>query len=198
MTSRVARHVHAPWMRARPTRRGDRSRSGERQAIAIQVDEPAIREGLPLRRQDWAGYLTWAVDAFLLATSSVRDETQIHSHMCYSEFGDILEAIARMDADVLSVETSRSKMELSPRLPRSLAYPNAIGPGVNDIHSPRVPSPARGYAELLAHATEGAPPITQLWVNPACRASRRAGGPESRRLRPNRGWSRPRNRRAPR
>src|SRR5690242_6365818 len=95
----------------------------------IQVDEPAIREGLPLRRRDWQAYLRWAVDSFRLATTGVRDETQIHTHMCYSEFGDILGAVAEMDADVLSIETSRSKMELLADFGR-YDYPNEVGPGV--------------------------------------------------------------------
>jgi 5-methyltetrahydropteroyltriglutamate--homocysteine methyltransferase len=140
----------------------------------IQVDEPAIREGLPLRRGDWGTYLQWAVDAFRLATSSVRDETQIHTHMCYSEFGDILEAIAKMDADVMSIETSRSKMELLHDFAR-FRYPNAIGPGVYDIHSPRVPT-REEMSDLLAHAARVLPP-GQLWVNPDCGLKTR-GWPE--------------------
>jgi 5-methyltetrahydropteroyltriglutamate--homocysteine methyltransferase len=140
----------------------------------IQVDEPAIREGLPLRRSDWGNYLQWAVDAFRLATSSVRDETQIHTHMCYSEFGDILDAIAKMDADVMSIETSRSKMELLQDFAR-FRYPNAIGPGVYDIHSPRVPT-SEEMSDLLAHAARVLPP-GQLWVNPDCGLKTR-GWPE--------------------
>jgi 5-methyltetrahydropteroyltriglutamate--homocysteine methyltransferase len=131
----------------------------------IQVDEPAIREGLPLRRADWPAYLRWAVDAFRLATSGVRDETQIHTHMCYSEFGDILEAIAALDADVLSIETSRSKMELFRDFGRS-QYPNEVGPGVYDIHSPRVPTTAE-MDDLLSRAARVLPP-SRLWVNPDC------------------------------
>jgi 5-methyltetrahydropteroyltriglutamate--homocysteine methyltransferase len=131
----------------------------------IQVDEPAIREGLPLRRSDWGTYLEWAVDAFRLATSGVRDETQLHTHMCYSEFGDILGAIAKMDADVISIETSRSKMELLHDFGR-FRYPNAIGPGVYDIHSPRVPTVEEMF-DLLARAVRVLPP-SQLWVNPDC------------------------------
>ncbi|MEP6932465.1 MAG: 5-methyltetrahydropteroyltriglutamate--homocysteine S-methyltransferase [Nitrospirota bacterium] len=137
----------------------------------IQVDEPAIREGLPLRQQDWKSYLRWAVDAFRLATSGVRDETQIHTHMCYSEFGDILEGIAEMDADVMSVETSRSKMELLVGFAR-FSYPNEIGPGVYDIHSPRVPT-QQEMAELLARAGQVLP-VHQLWVNPDCGLKTRA------------------------
>jgi 5-methyltetrahydropteroyltriglutamate--homocysteine methyltransferase len=131
----------------------------------IQVDEPAIREGLPLRRSEWGVYLEWAVDAFRLATCSVRDETQLHTHMCYSEFGDILGAIAKMDADVISIETSRSKMELLHDFAR-FRYPNAIGPGVYDIHSPRVPTVEEMF-DLLARAVRVLPP-NQLWVNPDC------------------------------
>ncbi|WP_224371789.1 5-methyltetrahydropteroyltriglutamate--homocysteine S-methyltransferase [Hyalangium versicolor] len=140
----------------------------------IQVDEPAIREGLPLRRQDWKDYLRWAVDAFKLATSGVQDETQIHTHMCYSEFGDILEDIARMDADVLSIETSRSKLELLVDFAR-FQYPNEIGPGVYDIHSPRVPSQEE-MVGLLERA-RSVLPASQLWVNPDCGLKTR-GWPE--------------------
>jgi 5-methyltetrahydropteroyltriglutamate--homocysteine methyltransferase len=131
----------------------------------IQVDEPAIREGLPLRRGDWAAYLRWAVDAFRLATSGVRDETQVHTHMCYSEFGDILDSVVAMDADVLSIESSRSGMELLDDF-RRCGYPNEIGPGVYDIHSPRVPS-IEEMEELIAKAAEALPP-GRLWVNPDC------------------------------
>jgi 5-methyltetrahydropteroyltriglutamate--homocysteine methyltransferase len=140
----------------------------------IQVDEPAIREGLPLRRRDWGPYLEWAVDAFLLATSSVGDETQLHTHMCYSEFGDILGSIAKMDADVISIETSRSKMELLGDFAK-FHYPNAIGPGVYDIHSPRVPT-VEEMVDLLARAARVVPP-SQLWVNPDCGLKTR-GWPE--------------------
>ncbi|HVV50688.1 MAG TPA: 5-methyltetrahydropteroyltriglutamate--homocysteine S-methyltransferase [Polyangia bacterium] len=142
----------------------------------IQVDEPAIREGLPLRRADWAGYLRWAVDAFRLATAGVRDQTQIHTHMCYAEFGDILEAIAALDADVLSIETSRSKMELFRDFGRS-RYPNEVGPGVYDIHAPRVPTPAE-LDDLLARAARVLP-AERLWVNPDCGLKTR-GWPEVR------------------
>ncbi|WP_394839267.1 5-methyltetrahydropteroyltriglutamate--homocysteine S-methyltransferase [Pendulispora rubella] len=131
----------------------------------IQVDEPAIREGLPLRRSDWPAYLRWAVDAFKLATSGVADETQVHTHMCYSEFGDMLEAIADMDADVLSIESSRSNMELLHDFAR-FRYPNGIGPGVYDIHSPRVPT-----VDEMAVRLEGAAGVLragQLWTNPDC------------------------------
>lgn len=138
----------------------------ERAGVAmIQVDEPAIREGLPLRRKDWKGYLRWAVDAFKLATSGVQDGTQIHTHMCYSEFGDILDAIAELDADVISIETSRSKMELLGDFAR-FRYPNEIGPGVYDIHSPRVPTKEE-MADLLVRAGQVLP-VERLWVNPDC------------------------------
>ena len=141
---------------------------------AIQVDEPAIREGLPLRKRDHASYLRWAVDAFRLATSSVADDTQIHTHMCYSEFGDILGAIGELDADVLSIETSRSRMELFTDF-RRVGYPNDVGPGVYDIHSPRVPTTAELH-ELLARAA-AVVPIERLWVNPDCGLKTR-GWPE--------------------
>jgi 5-methyltetrahydropteroyltriglutamate--homocysteine methyltransferase len=131
----------------------------------IQVDEPAIREGLPLRRGEWSAYLRWAVDAFRLATSGARDETQIHTHMCYSEFGDILDAVAEMDADVLSIETSRSKLELLRDFSR-FRYPNDIGPGVYDIHSPRVPTSVE-MSELVLRAADVLP-VERLWVNPDC------------------------------
>jgi 5-methyltetrahydropteroyltriglutamate--homocysteine methyltransferase len=141
---------------------------------AIQVDEPAIREGLPLRHRDHAAYLRWAVDAFKLATSSVRDATQIHTHMCYSEFGAILDAIAELDADVLSIETSRSRMELFGDFHRA-GYPNDVGPGVYDIHSPRVPT-TEEIVDLL-HRAAAVLPIARLWVNPDCGLKTR-GWPE--------------------
>jgi 5-methyltetrahydropteroyltriglutamate--homocysteine methyltransferase len=140
----------------------------------IQVDEPALREGLPLRQAERGAYLQWAVDAFGLATAGVRDETQIHTHMCYAEFGDILPSIAAMDADVLSIETSRSKMELLEDFGR-FSYPNAIGPGVYDIHSPRVPTEEEMVA-LLLHAA-AVLPAARLWVNPDCGLKTR-GWPE--------------------
>ena len=142
----------------------------------IQVDEPAIREGLPLRRAEWPAYLRWAVDAFRLATAGVGDETQIHTHMCYAEFGDILAAIAELDADVLSIETSRSQMELFRDFGRS-RYPNEVGPGVYDIHAPRVPTTAE-IDELLARARQVLP-SERLWVNPDCGLKTR-GWPEVR------------------
>jgi len=131
----------------------------------IQIDEPAIREGLPLRREDWSEYFNWAVEAFRLASSGVRDETQIHSHMCYSEFQDMLDSIAAMDADVLSVEASRSRMELLDAFV-GFKYPNAIGPGVYDIHSPRVPK-VEEIEDLLRRAAGVLDPA-QIWVNPDC------------------------------
>ena len=132
---------------------------------AIQVDEPAIREGLPLRRNDWKAYLDWAVDSFKLATCSVQDETQIHTHMCYSEFNDIIEAIAALDADVISIETSRSQMELLDAFVH-YNYPNEIGPGVYDIHSPRIPTKDE-MVTLLEKAAKVIDP-SLLWVNPDC------------------------------
>ena len=140
----------------------------------IQVDEPAIREGLPLRRGDRAPYLRWAVDAFRLATSGVRDETQVHTHLCYSEFGDIMDSIVEMDADVLSIESSRSGMALLSDFGRC-RYPNEVGPGVYDIHSPRVPS-TEELEGLIAKAAEVLPP-GRLWVNPDCGLKTR-GWPE--------------------
>lgn len=131
----------------------------------IQIDEPALREGLPLLRSEWADYLSWAVDSFRLASSSVRDETQIHTHMCYAEFQDIIEAVAKMDADVISIETSRSQMELLDTFGH-YNYPNDIGPGVYDIHSPRVP-PVEEMVALLQKAAKVLSP-EQLWVNPDC------------------------------
>ena len=131
----------------------------------IQIDEPALREGLPLRRDDWAAYLDWAIDCFRLATSGVRDDTQVHTHMCYAEFNDIIEAIARMDADVITIETSRSNMALLEAFER-FDYPNAIGPGVYDIHSPNRPDTG-WMVDLLARAARRLPPA-HLWVNPDC------------------------------
>ncbi|MEM8968236.1 MAG: 5-methyltetrahydropteroyltriglutamate--homocysteine S-methyltransferase [Bacteroidota bacterium] len=131
----------------------------------IQVDEPALREGLPLRQADWANYLTWAVRAFRLATSGIRDETQVHTHMCYSEFNDIIESIAALDADVITIECSRSQMDLLDAF-ADFQYPNDIGPGVYDIHSPRVPSEVE-MVQLLEKA-QAVLPASQLWVNPDC------------------------------
>jgi 5-methyltetrahydropteroyltriglutamate--homocysteine methyltransferase len=142
----------------------------------IQIDEPAFREGLPLRRSDWDAYLAWAVRAFKLAACGVADTTQIHTHMCYSEFNDILPAIAAMDADVITIETSRSAMELLDGF-GAFDYPNEIGPGVYDIHSPRVPS-VDAMVRLLERACEVIP-AQRLWVNPDCGLKTR-GWPETR------------------
>ncbi|MCZ4243209.1 5-methyltetrahydropteroyltriglutamate--homocysteine S-methyltransferase [Pedobacter punctiformis] len=131
----------------------------------IQIDEPAIREGLPLRKADWQHYLNWAVKAFRISASGVQDETQIHTHMCYSEFNDIIQNIADMDADVITIETSRSQMELLDVF-ADFKYPNEIGPGVYDIHSPRVPKRAE-MVQLLKKA-KAVIPAEQLWVNPDC------------------------------
>jgi 5-methyltetrahydropteroyltriglutamate--homocysteine methyltransferase len=132
---------------------------------AIQIDEPAIREGLPLRCADWKRYLEWAVNAFRLCAAGVRDDTQIHTHMCYAEFNDIIEAIAALDADVITIETSRSNMELLNAFV-NFKYPNEIGPGIYDIHSPRVP-PVAEMTNLLRKAEAVLPPAN-LWVNPDC------------------------------
>jgi 5-methyltetrahydropteroyltriglutamate--homocysteine methyltransferase len=131
----------------------------------IQIDEAALREGLPLRRSEWQDYLRWAVDAYRIAANGVEDTTQIHTHMCYSEFNDIIEAIAAMDADVITIETSRSDMELLEAF-RSFEYPNEIGPGVYDIHSPNVPTEQQIIA-LMKKAAERIP-AERLWVNPDC------------------------------
>ncbi|WPC06334.1 5-methyltetrahydropteroyltriglutamate--homocysteine S-methyltransferase [Pseudomonas benzenivorans] len=137
----------------------------------VQIDEAAFREGLPLRRAQWAAYLEWATEAFRLCASGVRDETQIHTHMCYSEFNDVIGAIAAMDADVITIETSRSDMELLEAF-EDFAYPNEIGPGVYDIHSPRVPEVAQ-MAALLRKAARRIP-VERLWVNPDCGLKTRA------------------------
>ncbi|TDD99311.1 5-methyltetrahydropteroyltriglutamate--homocysteine S-methyltransferase [Flavobacterium cellulosilyticum] len=131
----------------------------------IQIDEPAIREGLPLRKEEWANYLDWAIKAFRISASGVKDDTQIHTHMCYSEFNDIIQNIADMDADVITIECSRSQMELLDVF-ADFKYPNEIGPGVYDIHSPRVPS-RKEMVQLLEKAS-AVVPIDQLWVNPDC------------------------------
>ncbi|WP_133755760.1 5-methyltetrahydropteroyltriglutamate--homocysteine S-methyltransferase [Naumannella halotolerans] len=134
-------------------------------AAIIQVDEPALRELLPLRAADQRAYLDWSVGAFRLATSGVRDETQVHTHLCYSEFGEVIDAIAGLDADVTSIEAARSKMEIVDDLGSS-GFAAAVGPGVYDIHSPRVPDTAE-VAELLQLALKGVP-ANRLWVNPDC------------------------------
>ncbi len=141
----------------------------------IQIDEPAIREGLPLRHADRPVYLQWAVDAFRLSASGVGDQTQIHTHMCYSEFNDMIDSIAAMDADVITIETSRSQMELLDAF-ADYHYPNEIGPGVYDIHSPRVPS-VEEMVSLLEKALEVIP-SRNLWVNPDCGLKTR-GWPET-------------------
>ncbi|HEY0609729.1 MAG TPA: 5-methyltetrahydropteroyltriglutamate--homocysteine S-methyltransferase, partial [Chitinophaga sp.] len=131
----------------------------------IQVDEPAVREGLPLRKAQWQEYLDWAVRAFRVAVCCVKDETQIHTHMCYAEFNDIIDSIAAMDADVITIETSRSQMELLEAF-AAFRYPNETGPGVYDIHSPRVPTIDEMTA-LLEKAVQLLP-ARNIWVNPDC------------------------------
>ncbi|MFD2036652.1 5-methyltetrahydropteroyltriglutamate--homocysteine S-methyltransferase [Belliella marina] len=131
----------------------------------IQIDEPALREGLPIRKKDWEEYLGWAINAFKLSASGVDDNTQIHTHMCYSEFNDIIGHIANLDADVITIECSRSQMELLDAF-ADFKYPNEIGPGVYDIHAPRVPSSTE-IIELLQKATDVIP-AEQIWVNPDC------------------------------
>ncbi|MBD9676048.1 5-methyltetrahydropteroyltriglutamate--homocysteine S-methyltransferase [Pseudomonas sp. PDM18] len=144
----------------------------ERAGIRIvQIDEAAFREGLPLRRSDWGRYLDWSTEAFRLCASGVRDETQIHTHMCYSEFNDVIESIAAMDADVITIETSRSDMELLEAFEK-FEYPNEIGPGVYDIHSPRVPGKDE-MVKLLRKAAQRIP-AERLWVNPDCGLKTRA------------------------
>ncbi|MBC3987425.1 5-methyltetrahydropteroyltriglutamate--homocysteine S-methyltransferase [Streptomyces sp. AC563] len=143
----------------------------------IQVDEPALRETLPLRAADRAAYLAWATEAFRLATSGVRPETQVHTHMCYAEFGDILSAIDALDADVISLEAARSHMRVADEL-AAAGYPREVGPGVYDIHSPRVPEVAEVVGLLRAGLV--AVPADRLWVNPDCGLKTR-GWPETRR-----------------
>jgi 5-methyltetrahydropteroyltriglutamate--homocysteine methyltransferase len=140
----------------------DLERAGVR---VIQIDEAALREGLPLRRAQWATYLDWAVEAFRITANGVRDDTQIHTHMCYSEFNDIIESIAAMDADVITIETSRSDMELLDAFDH-FNYPNEIGPGVYDIHSPNIPS-QEDIMRLMRQAAQRIP-AERLWVNPDC------------------------------
>ena len=140
----------------------DLERAGVR---IIQIDEAALREGLPLRRAQWQHYLDWAVESFRIAANGVADETQIHTHMCYSEFNDIIAAIATMDADVITIETSRSDMELLDVFDH-FSYPNEIGPGVYDIHSPNIPTQAH-IEQLMRKAAERIP-AERLWVNPDC------------------------------
>ena len=131
----------------------------------IQIDEAALREGLPLRKSQWKAYLDWAVESFRITANGVRDETQIHTHMCYSEFNDIIASIADMDADVITIETSRSDMELLDAFDH-FKYPNEIGPGVYDIHSARVPD--EGEMVDLMRLAQRHLSVEQLWVNPDC------------------------------
>jgi len=131
----------------------------------IQIDEAALREGLPLRRDDWAGYLAWAVESFRITAAGARPETQVHTHMCYSEFGDIFQAISDLDADVISIENARSGLELLQSF-KEQGYDKGVGPGVYDIHSPRVP-PTSEIADNL-RATITVLDIDRVWVNPDC------------------------------
>ncbi|MEQ9867515.1 5-methyltetrahydropteroyltriglutamate--homocysteine S-methyltransferase [Pectobacterium aroidearum] len=142
----------------------------------IQIDEPALREGLPLHRSDWDAYLSWAVDAFRLNAAVAKDDTQIHTHMCYCEFNDIMDSIAALDADVITIETSRSDMELLESF-EEFEYPNEIGPGVYDIHSPNIPSVE--WIEALLKKAAQRIPAERLWVNPDCGLKTR-GWPETR------------------
>ena len=141
----------------------------------IQIDEPALREGLPLKKQNWNEYLKWSVECFKISAAVVKDETQIHTHMCYAEFEDIIQSIADLDADVISIETSRSRMELLKTFEK-FKYPNEIGPGVYDIHSPRVPAVSE-MKELIQKASKQIDP-KRLWVNPDCGLKTR-GWPET-------------------
>ncbi|WP_431101560.1 5-methyltetrahydropteroyltriglutamate--homocysteine S-methyltransferase [Roseateles noduli] len=140
----------------------DLERAGVR---VIQIDEAALREGLPLRKSQWGEYLDWAVESFRITANGVADETQIHTHMCYSEFNDIIASIADMDADVITIETSRSDMELLDAFD-DFKYPNEIGPGVYDIHSPNIPTQEH-IVQLMKKAAERIP-AERLWVNPDC------------------------------
>jgi 5-methyltetrahydropteroyltriglutamate--homocysteine methyltransferase len=131
----------------------------------IQVDEPAFREGLPLRKKDWAPYLAWAVRAFKHSVKDAPRDVQIHTHMCYSEFNDIIEAIAALDADVITIETTRSNMQLLDAF-AAFAYPNAIGPGIYDIHAPQIPT-VEEIEPRVRLAMEKIP-VERLWINPDC------------------------------
>ncbi len=131
----------------------------------IQIDEPAIREGLPLKKRDHQAYLAWAVEAFKISAASAKPETQIHTHMCYSEFNEIIDSVAALDADVITIETSRSNMELLKAF-EEFNYPNDIGPGVYDIHSPNIPS--QEWIEGLLRKAAEKIPAERLWVNPDC------------------------------
>jgi 5-methyltetrahydropteroyltriglutamate--homocysteine methyltransferase len=131
----------------------------------IQIDEAALREGMPLRRSDWPTYLDWAVAGFRLTANGVRDETQIHTHMCYSEFNDILQAIAALDADVITIESARSDMALLSQF-EHFDYPNGVGPGIYDIHSPNIPrreAMVRLIQRAMSHLR-----AERLWINPDC------------------------------
>ena len=141
----------------------------------IQIDEPALREGLPLKKKDWKEYLEWSVDCFKISSGVVKDETQIHTHMCYAEFEDIINSIAALDADVISIETSRSRMELLTTFEK-FKYPNEVGPGVYDIHSPRVPTKDE-MKELIIKASKLID-SKRVWVNPDCGLKTR-GWPET-------------------
>lgn len=131
----------------------------------IQIDEPALREGLPLRKSKWNKYLTWAINAFHISSSVVKDDTQIHTHMCYCEFNDIIESIALLDADVITIETARSNMELLESF-KNFQYPNSIGPGVYDIHSPNIPK-EKNIEKLILKAIKYIE-YKNLWINPDC------------------------------
>ena len=138
----------------------------ERAGVAvIQIDEAALREGLPLRKAQWPTYLRWAVEAFRISANGVKDSTQIHTHMCYSEFNDIISAISDMDADVITIETSRSDMELLDVFEK-FNYPNEMGPGVYDIHTPNIPT-IEDMTKLMHKAAQRIEP-KRLWVNPDC------------------------------
>jgi 5-methyltetrahydropteroyltriglutamate--homocysteine methyltransferase len=139
----------------------------------IQIDEAALREGLPLRKSQWHNYLDWAIESFRISANGVQDSTQIHTHMCYSEFNDIIAAIADMDADVITIETSRSDMELLDAF-EHFHYPNEIGPGVYDIHSPNIPTQAH-IVQLMQKAAQRIP-AERLWVNPDCGLKTRQWG----------------------
>lgn len=132
----------------------------------IQIDEPALREGLPLKRSDWEDYLAWGVEAFRINAAVAKDDTQIHTHMCYCEFNDIMDSIAALDADVITIETSRSDMELLESF-EEFDYPNEIGPGVYDIHSPNVGRGVdRGVAEESRAAHPGRAPVGKPGLRP--------------------------------
>jgi 5-methyltetrahydropteroyltriglutamate--homocysteine methyltransferase len=131
----------------------------------IQIDEPALREGLPLRKSLWNEYLSWAVDAFRLSSSMVKNTTQIHTHMCYCEFNDIMDSIALLDADVITIETARSDMEILESF-KTFKYPNEVGPGVYDIHSSNIPN-TKSMSVLLEKAIQYIP-VERVWINPDC------------------------------